>query len=286
MQGEASHETDLTPLNFPFDAQNVRVVLRDGEPWFVASDVAVALGYRDASNAIRLLDDDEKGTQLVSTLGGPQDALVCNEPGLFRLILRSNRPEAKRFQKWVVSDVLPTIRKTGSYGAVPAATSATQLHALNKLAQDLRHELRAETDPQVRLLIHGQLRLCTESLRLPTPPLQAIGRDAPAVPEEVTRFWDAYRLLEGEGLRLNHAHDRALIAVNVQFVLARAEEHGLRLPLRELQRALRLSKDPAFHDVKVVRSVITRRSMWCWVFRAQQRPATEQLGLDLDGALH
>jgi prophage antirepressor-like protein len=97
------------------DGITVRVALREDEPWFVISDLATALEYRDAANAARMLDDDEKGTHQVSTPSGKQRMLVCNESGLYSLILRSRKPEAKRFRRWVTGDVLPSIRKTGKY---------------------------------------------------------------------------------------------------------------------------------------------------------------------------
>lgn len=107
---------------FDFQGRTVRVVLRDGEPLWVAADVATCLGYRDASNALRMLDDDEKGTHPVSTPGGEQEALVVTESGLFHLILRSRLRGAVAFRRWVTGTVLPTIRRTGGYGTIdPAA---------------------------------------------------------------------------------------------------------------------------------------------------------------------
>lgn len=100
---------------FDFEQKSVRVVMKGSEPWWVAKDVADILEFQDAANAIRLLDEDEKGTQKVSTPGGEQEMSVINESGLYTLIMRSNKPEAKRFRKWVTSEVLPTIRKTGRY---------------------------------------------------------------------------------------------------------------------------------------------------------------------------
>jgi len=104
----------ITPFNF--NSHDIRVIVRDGEPWFVAADVAGVLGYRDASNAGRVLDEDEKGTQIVSTLGGSQKLTIINESGLYALVMRSRKPEARKFAKWVTSEVLPAIRRTGSYG--------------------------------------------------------------------------------------------------------------------------------------------------------------------------
>ena len=89
--------------------------MQDGAPWFICADVAQVLGYRDASNAGRVLDDDEKGAHNVSTPGGEQKLTIINESGLYALVLRSRKPEARKFAKWVTSEVLPAIRKTGSY---------------------------------------------------------------------------------------------------------------------------------------------------------------------------
>lgn len=102
-------------ISYTFKSTPVRTTVRDGNPWFVAADVAKALEYRDAGNAVRYLDDDEKGTLNQSTLGGNQDLIIINESGLYSLILRSRKPEAKAFKKFVTSEVLPSIRKTGAY---------------------------------------------------------------------------------------------------------------------------------------------------------------------------
>ena len=99
--------------------QNAGFQIRGGlvgnEPYFVATDIAKALGYRDAFDMTRRLDDDEKDTQKVRTLGGEQVMVVLNESGLYSSILGSNKEQAKVFKKWVTKEVLPSIRKTGSY---------------------------------------------------------------------------------------------------------------------------------------------------------------------------
>lgn len=100
---------------FDFEDNAVRVIEKDGEPWFVAADVARVLEYRDAFNATRNLDDDEKDTHLMSTPSGNQEMSVINESGLYHLIILSRKPEAKKFRKWVTAEVLPSIRKTGAY---------------------------------------------------------------------------------------------------------------------------------------------------------------------------
>lgn len=113
--------TPAEPVAFNFDASVIRAIQINDEPWFVASDVAALLEYRDAPSMTRMLDDDEKGTHYLRTLGGVQLLTIVNESGLFSAILSSRKPEAKRVKKWVTSDVLPSIRKTGQYRTQPTA---------------------------------------------------------------------------------------------------------------------------------------------------------------------
>ena len=89
----------------------------DGEPWFVASDIAKALGYRDAEKMTRRLDDDEKGTRSVGTPGGEQQMTVITEAGMYSAILGSKVDGAKRFKRWVTHEVLPALRRDGAYVA-------------------------------------------------------------------------------------------------------------------------------------------------------------------------
>ena len=107
--------------SFSFKNMQVRVVIKDGEPWFAAHDVAVALEYYKAADLTRLLKDDEKCQHKVRTLGGEQELLVINEKGLYRAIFNSRKREALAFQDWVFGEVLPAIRKQGFYGQAPFA---------------------------------------------------------------------------------------------------------------------------------------------------------------------
>lgn len=115
---------------FTYGATTVRTIIIDGEPWFVSMD---ALSLLDLSrSSLSSLDDDEKGVHTVDTLGGPQQVAIISESGLYSMILRSRKPEAKAIRKWVTSEVLPEIRRTGSYSAAPALTvpSGPELLAL------------------------------------------------------------------------------------------------------------------------------------------------------------
>ena len=100
---------------FNYNGNEVRTIQKDGEPWWVLKDVCGILGiskYRDTASR---LDEDERGSVRVDTPGGEQEMTVVNESGLYNVILRSDKPEAKPFRKWVTSEVLPSIRKHGAY---------------------------------------------------------------------------------------------------------------------------------------------------------------------------
>lgn len=143
-------ETDITP--FAYGDQQVRVVTRDGEPWFVAADIAQVLGYRDAANATRGLMEDEKGTQIVSTLKGGQKATIVSEAGLYSLILRSRVAGAQAFKRWVTHDVLPSIRKRGGYLTPEAAERAlTDPDFIIRLATALKEERAARAAAEAQI---------------------------------------------------------------------------------------------------------------------------------------
>lgn len=101
---------------FNFEDNEVRTQTINGEPWFVGKDVADILGYSNPAKAIRdHVDDEDKGQNDTFTPGGMQVMTIVNESGLYSLVFKSQLPSAKRFKRWVTSEVLPTIRKTGSY---------------------------------------------------------------------------------------------------------------------------------------------------------------------------
>lgn len=101
---------------FDFHGATVRVITDEhGEPWFIAKDVCAVLEIGNPSQALTNLDDDEKGITTTDTLGGPQKTVTVSESGFYRLVLRSRKPVAKEFQRWVTHEVLPQIRRTGGY---------------------------------------------------------------------------------------------------------------------------------------------------------------------------
>ncbi|MBQ6378906.1 MAG: Bro-N domain-containing protein, partial [Prevotella sp.] len=130
---------------FTFNENNkpIRVEVVDGEPWFVAKDVCDALGIENNRNATARLEDDEKGTSIVRTPSGEQTMTTVNESGLYNLIFQSRKPEAKNFRKWVTSEVLPSIRKTGRYevGQSASGGSAVARHPRRSRNEKVNAEL-------------------------------------------------------------------------------------------------------------------------------------------------
>ncbi|MED0870153.1 phage antirepressor [Bacillus spizizenii] len=103
---------------FNYQDQQVRTVVKDGQPWFVAKDVCNVLNHSNHKVAVSRLDEDEVSkVYLTDSLGRNQKTTVVNEAGLYSLILTSNKPEAKQFKRWITHEVIPTIRKTGGYVA-------------------------------------------------------------------------------------------------------------------------------------------------------------------------
>lgn len=128
----------------------IRVVERDGEPWFVAVDICGALDIANSRDALTRIDEDEKGVALTDTLGGAQEVAVVNEPGLYSLVLGSRKSEARAFKRWITHDVIPAIRKTGMY-ATPATVEAmlanpdTMIQVLQAFKDEREQRLALET---------------------------------------------------------------------------------------------------------------------------------------------
>jgi anti-repressor protein len=111
------HVEDSISVNmFKFDdSYDLRIIMKDGEPWFIAKDICNILNLENSRKATSILDDEEKSLFPIDINGKKQSITIVNESGLYTLILRSRKPEAKKFRNWVTSEVLPSIRKTGKY---------------------------------------------------------------------------------------------------------------------------------------------------------------------------
>ena len=140
---------------FNYNSVEVRTIQKDGEPWFVLKDVCNVLHIGNSRDVVARLDQDEKGVGQIDTLGGKQEMTIINESGLYNVILRSDKPEAKPFRKWVTSEVLPTIRRHGMYATPDTvekmlADPDTTIKLLETIKQEraarLALEAQAEAD--------------------------------------------------------------------------------------------------------------------------------------------
>lgn len=125
------------------DFGNIRVVENSGEPWFVGKDIAEALAYKDTSDALkRHVDNDDKLTRRFTDSGQSREMYIINESGVYSLIFGSKLPQAKAFKRWVTSEVLPTIRKTGSYKMPTSQQDRLEVMKKNSIAREANLWLR------------------------------------------------------------------------------------------------------------------------------------------------
>lgn len=140
---------DIIPFNF--NSQAVRTTTDpSGQVWFVAQDVCTCLEISNTSDAVSRLDDDEKLVSVLPIAGQNRELLTVNESGLYSLIFTSRKPSAKAFKKWVTSEVLPSIRKTGSYGEITPEMRSIIEH----IAQDAAMRVIRGSTPQITNRCH------------------------------------------------------------------------------------------------------------------------------------
>lgn len=158
-KGKSLSDQDATAQLVPFqyESATVRIVVIDGEPWFVLADLCKVLEIANHRNVAARLTDDQKGVRQIDTLGGQQNMTVVNESGMYEVVIRSDKAEAVTFRRWITSDVLPSIRKTGTYSTAPAvvASSPEEQMALGLLAAqkmlDAAKNRIAELEPKADL---------------------------------------------------------------------------------------------------------------------------------------
>ena len=136
---------------------DIRAIEKDGEPWFVGKDVAVALGYKDTVNALKahVDEEDKMGWRITTPSRGEQNATIINESGLYSLVLCSKLPQAMVFKHWVTAEVLPSIRRHGAYATAPTiekiiASPEFGIALLKNLQQE--QNMRREAEQRVRKL--------------------------------------------------------------------------------------------------------------------------------------
>lgn len=156
----------MSLVPFQFETHEVRAIDRSGDPWFVLADVCRVLQIQNSRRvAADMLDEDEKGVCNADTPGGPQEMVVINESGLYSLTLRSRKPEAKRFKKWITAEVLPALRKTGRYIAqeAPFPPPALSEAALDKLRAELRGDMAKVVTASLEVVLPAMVRQSIDS---------------------------------------------------------------------------------------------------------------------------
>lgn len=182
------------PLVFNFENHEIRIVPdENGDPLFIASDVCRALGLDNVSRALSRLDDDEKGITSSDTPGGQQKMSVVTESGLYNLIIRSDKPHAKKFKRWITHEVLPALRKTGVYAPnlSPMQILRQMFAALDR--QEARLDDHAERITSLETHVQTDIEYYTvmgyfRKRGLPAPSLnqaQSIGQRA----TKLSRMW-------------------------------------------------------------------------------------------------
>lgn len=180
---------ELQIFNSPEFGQ-VRTVTIDGEPWFIAKDVATALGYSNTRDAIaKHVDDDDKNTVVIRDGKGNPNQTIINESGLYSLVLSSKLPTAKKFKHWITSEVLPAIRKTGGY--IANAETMTDAEIMSKALL-----IAKQTIDNREQRIHS-LELETERMKP-----KEIFADAVSASNSSILIGDLAKILHGNGIKI------------------------------------------------------------------------------------
>lgn len=254
---------DLT--TFTFGGDSVRVVHIADQPWWVAGDLAKVLGFASTTDMVRMLDEDQKGVHEVRTLGGIQRATILNESGMWTCVIRSNRPEAKAFQRLLTSEILPALRRQGYY-ALPGAMIVRPA----SIAEFLRvgNALKKETNRQQRAELWARRERILDSWGHPRSERIGIGYDAPDYDDILAEFWAAVRGLEEHGIAVNQSVRNDVIALNLPDLRAKFLQSEVPIEIgRALTEALRHSESPRFIAEKTVRCH-DGKTRFCWVFNA------------------
>ena len=171
---------------FNYENANVRTTVRNGEIWFVLKDVCDVLSIQNYRNVSAKLEDDEKDVHQMDTLGGLQKIIIVNESGLYKTIFRSDKPEAKKFMRWITHEVLPTIRKHGAY-----------------ITSDKMEELMTDPDTWVKLIrtLQQERRekaMLQNQIEIDRPKI--VFADAVSVSESDVLIGELAKILKGNGV--------------------------------------------------------------------------------------
>lgn len=190
---------------FNFEKRDVRVVMKGSEPWFVAKDVCEVLELGNITESLRRLEDDEfSSTEVVDSLGRTQQMQAVNEPGLYSLVLGSRKPEAKAFKRWITHEVLPALRKTGSYSVKKDPDEERKLEiARQRIALQEKNANARLAKIMQRMVEHPAYELTKESKQILAHEIThlATGREhLEMLPDAGTRFYSAKQVGDVAGV--------------------------------------------------------------------------------------
>jgi len=209
--------SQIVPFQFE-GVEEVRVVIKDGNPWFVAADLCAVLGIKNVPDAVRNIPERDKGKGLTSTPGGPQAVLILSEPGMWRLVIRSDKPRAIQLQQWIAEEVIPSIRKSGAY--VPGISADLMTNPRVQQAMQLVHFTAAFELAQAQLQEHTmQLVLQNQKLAAHDEKLKAL--------EETTAIIDGYVTIKGAAKKLGVRIDTTLAGMMGTVAGKRTKAAGL-----------------------------------------------------------
>lgn len=259
-------------ITFNFENNNVRIFQdENGQPLFVAKDVANILGYKDTVSAIKQFCKGVVKHHPLVTNGGSQNVRVIYEPDLYRLTFGSKLESAVRFQNWVFEEVLPTIRKTGQYQTTPATTSSPIKQYTD---EDLQHLKEVYKIPELAKV----LGLSEEQTihRLYQSYQKVAGQSTPSLlidsqtQQLLNQFWQVVSQMNID--QINHAKNPNILAINLPELY---NQLGEQLPQRRtMLQALKHSMLPKFQtNNQSVNSAITNNTKKCWVFVVNQGDA-------------
>ncbi|MBQ4864583.1 Bro-N domain-containing protein [Pseudoalteromonas sp. MMG013] len=250
---------------------SVRVVTdSNNNIWFVANDVCAALQIANSRNVVERLDEDEKGVHSMDTLGGKQEMNCINESGVYSLILTSRKPSAKKFKKWVTSEVLPSIRKTGAYKS--DGISLNKQVELQRYSHKLISDISKTAEPFIRDMLYQDLQAVRGWLGTTTPPLESLILSGVAddSQEIIEAFFNAICYLEQKGELFNQHAPKTQLAVHLDTFLMLCEKHNVPMVKgRTLTRALRQSPRLIAASHNVNSTQLSGKVLKCWVFNLE-----------------
>jgi prophage antirepressor-like protein len=207
----------IVPFQFEGE-EEVRVIMKNGEPWFVASDLCRVLDIKDVSVAVRNFPESLIGRCLTPTSAGEREAITLSEAGMWRLVMRSDKPKALELQQWLSEHVLPSIRKTGVYfaGISPESLKSQRVqHAIQLVHLTAEFELAQEQlNEHTRQLIRQNQALNKHEQQLKTL-------------EETTAIIDDYVTIKGAAKKLGVRIDSTLAGMMGKVAATRTKQRGL-----------------------------------------------------------